>query len=235
MEKMFFFDIDDTLYDLAEPFRKTYEAFFKGGPVLPMDELFLAFRRHGEVSFTAVENGRMTMAEMYCYRLQKAFGEFGMELSDEEALAFQKAYQKNQYHIVLSDEMRTFFDEFSKQAAFGILSNGPAKHQWDKVKSLGLLQWIKKENVVISGDVGVVKPDERIFKIAEEKAEGKEPWMLGDSFESDIVGAHKAGWHSVWINRRRRIAKDRNIVPDYITYSEKEMIDVLKQIIGGRK
>ena len=129
MEKMFFFDIDDTLYDLAEPFCKTCDAFFKGDLVLPMDELFLAFRRHGEVSFTAVENGRMTMAEMYCYRLQKAFGEFGTGLSDEEALAFQKAYQKNQYHIVLSEDMRTFFNEFSKDTVFGVLSNGPSEHQ----------------------------------------------------------------------------------------------------------
>ena len=96
MEKIFFFDIDDTLYDLADPFRKTCEAFFKDGSVLPVDELFLAFRKHGEVSFTAVENGQMTMREMYCYRLQKAFGEYGIELGDEEALAFQKAYQKHQ-------------------------------------------------------------------------------------------------------------------------------------------
>ncbi|MBQ2659161.1 MAG: HAD family hydrolase [Erysipelotrichaceae bacterium] len=234
MEKMFFFDIDDTLYDLAEPFCKTCDAFFKGDLVLPMDELFLAFRRHGEVSFTAVENGRMTMAEMYCYRLQKAFGEFGTGLSDEEALAFQKAYQKNQYHIVLSEDMRTFFNEFSKDTVFGVLSNGPSEHQWDKVKSLGLLQWIKKENIIISGDVGVVKPNERIFRIAEEKAEDKEPWMIGDSFESDITGAHNVGWRSVWINRRRRVAKDKNIVPDYTVYSEKEIIDTLKQIIKGQ-
>ena len=39
MEKMFFFDIDDTLYDLAEPFCKTCDVFFKGDLVLPMDEL----------------------------------------------------------------------------------------------------------------------------------------------------------------------------------------------------
>ena len=231
MEKMIFFDIDDTLYDLAEPFRKTFDVFFKNGPVLPMDELFLAFRRHGEVSFTAVENGRMTMAEMYCYRLQKAFEEYGIELSDEQALAFQKTYQKHQYRIVLSEDMKSFFDEFGTKTTFGVLSNGPAEHQWDKVKSLGLLHWIKKENIVISGDVGVVKPDERIFKIAEEKAQDKEKWMIGDSFESDIIGAHKVGWRSVWINRRRRSAKDENIVPDYTAYSEKEMIDILKQII----
>ena len=55
--------------------------------------------------------------------------------------------------------------------------------------------------------------------------------MIGDSFESDITGAHNVGWHSIWINRRRRVAKDKNIVPDYTVYSEKEIIDTLKQII----
>ena len=233
MEKMFFFDIDDTLYDLADPFRRTCEAFFKDGPLLPLDELFLAFRKHGEVSFTAVENGQMTMREMYCYRLQKAFGEFGIELDDEEALAFQKAYQKHQYRIALSKEMKKFFQDYSGNTVFGVLSNGPSEHQLDKVKSLGLLQWIRKEDIIISGDVGVTKPDERIFRIAEERAQDKEPWMVGDSFESDITGAHNVGWRSLWINRRRRAPKDENIAPDYTAYSEKEMIDTLKQIIEG--
>ena len=230
---MFFFDIDDTLYDLADPFRKTCESFFKDGLKLPVDELFLAFRKHGEVSFTAVEKGQMSMQEMYCYRLQRAFEEYGIELNEEEALAFQKAYQKHQYRITLSEEMRKFFDDYSEAAAFGVLSNGPATHQWDKVKSLGLLQWIKEENIIISGDVGVIKPDERIFRVAEEKAQNKKPWMVGDSFESDITGAYKAGWRSIWINRRRRVAKDESVAPDYTVYSEKEMIDTLKQIIEG--
>ena len=75
MERMFFFDIDDTLYDLADPFYKTCEGFFEDGLRLPIDELFLAFRKHGEVSFRAVEKGQMSMQEMYCYRLQKAYEE----------------------------------------------------------------------------------------------------------------------------------------------------------------
>ncbi|MBO4920275.1 MAG: HAD family hydrolase [Erysipelotrichaceae bacterium] len=233
MERMFFFDIDDTLYDLADPFRKTCRHFFEED--VPMDGLFLAFRKHGEVSFMAVENRKMSMKEMYCYRLQKAFEDYGIEMSEEEALAFQDVYQEHQHQIEVSDEMKAFLDQYSGLVPFGILSNGPSGHQWDKVRSLGLLKWIRKEDVVVSGDVGVTKPDERIFRIAEEKAQGKQLWMIGDSFESDIAGAHKAGWHTVWINRRRRIPEDRSIVPDYTVYSEEEMIDTLRQIIEGQR
>ena len=230
---MFFFDIDDTLYDLSDPFRRTCRYYY-GDRMEPfMDELFLAFRRHGEVSFMAVENGRMTMREMYCYRLQKAFGEYGIEMDDEEALRFQKTYQKHQYRITLSEEMKAFLDEYGKRVSFGILSNGPAEHQREKVRSLGLTKWIKEEDIIISGEVGVTKPDTGIFRIAEKRAQGKEKWMIGDSFESDIVGACQAGWHSLWINRRRRTASDERNVPDHVAYSEQEMIEILKEIIKG--
>ena len=233
MERMFFFDIDDTLYDLADPFRKACRHYY-GNEMDPfMEELFLAFRRHGEVSFMAVENGKMSMKEMYCYRLQKAFAEHGIRINEDEALAFQKTYQTHQHAISLSEDMRRFFDEYSSKIAMGVLSNGPAEHQWDKVRSLGLLKWIKKEDIIISGEVGVTKPDVRIYRIAETRAQGKEPWMIGDSFESDIAGAYAAGWRSLWINRRRRTAGDRNIRPDRTVYSEPEMIVALKKIIKG--
>ena len=233
MDRMFFFDIDDTLYDLADPFRKTCRYFFDRE--LPMDGLFLAFRKHGEISFMAVENRKMSMKEMYCYRLQKAFEDYGIQMSEEEALAFQDVYQDYQQQIGLSEEMRAFFDAYSKKESFGILSNGPSRHQWDKVRSLGLLKWIKEEDIIISGDVGVTKPDERIYRIAEERTQGKKPWMIGDSFESDISGAYRAGWKSIWINRRKRKAGDPDIVPDHTVYSEKEMIDILVQIIEGQE
>lgn len=231
MERMFFFDIDDTLYDLADPFRKTCKDYYGNRTDPFMEELFLAFRRHGEVSFMAVENKKMSMKEMYCYRLQRAFAEYDIKISEEEALAFQKTYQNYQHRISLSADMKNFLDVFCGKTALGILSNGPAKHQWDKVRSLGLLKWIKEEDIIISGDVGVTKPDVRIYRIAEERGKGKELWMIGDSFESDIAGAYEAGWHSLWINRRKRTAQDQNSKPDEIVYSEKEMIDSLKQIV----
>jgi FMN phosphatase YigB (HAD superfamily) len=56
---------------------------------------------------------------------------------------------------------------------------------------------------VISEEVGVTKPDPRIFGIALDRL-GQRPEstvMVGDAWGTDIVGAHAAGLHAVWFNR----------------------------------
>jgi putative hydrolase of the HAD superfamily len=56
---------------------------------------------------------------------------------------------------------------------------------------------------VVSGTVGIRKPDPRIFALAIAEAGGGEPvWMIGDG-EADILGAHAAGLPSIWLTRGR--------------------------------
>ena len=42
---------------------------------------------------------------MYIYRVQKAFEEFDVRITDEEALEFQKIYADRQHHIHMSPQM----------------------------------------------------------------------------------------------------------------------------------
>lgn len=65
----------------------------------------------------------------------------------------------------------------------------------------GLLRWI--DSVTYSQAVGVAKPDPRIFREALRHA-GRRPeeaLHVGDSYESDCLGAMKAGLRGVWLNR----------------------------------
>ncbi|MFV8754932.1 HAD family hydrolase [Nannocystaceae bacterium ST9] len=59
--------------------------------------------------------------------------------------------------------------------------------------------------IVISGEVGLAKPDPRIFALALARLElsAGEVMMIGDSPEHDIAGAHAAGLASGWIARGR--------------------------------
>ena len=51
----------------------------------------------------------------------------------------------------------------SGRARLGIITNGPADRQWDKVKSLQAEQWLPQETVFVSADVGAEKPERTIF------------------------------------------------------------------------
>jgi HAD superfamily hydrolase (TIGR01549 family) len=82
----------------------------------------------------------------------------------------------------------------------GLISNAPP----DTVKtieSLGLARYIPI--VVVSGVVGVSKPNPEIFKIALREA-GLGPSSaihVGDIYEADVLGAQKAGMKGVLIDR----------------------------------
>jgi HAD superfamily hydrolase (TIGR01549 family) len=85
--------------------------------------------------------------------------------------------------------------------ATGLVTNGPAEVQHAKISLLGLEAEI--DFAVISGEVGVEKPDPAIFEIALERggASAGEAIYIGDSPEYDIEGARNAGIPSVWMNR----------------------------------
>ena len=146
------------------------------------------------------------MDEMYIYRVRKAFEEFGIPISDEKALDFQRLYARRQDYIRMSPLMEDILAYCSGRARLGIITNGPADRQWDKVKSLQAEKWIPHENIFVSADVGAEKPDRKIFDHAKRamRLEDAEIWFVGDAYALDVEGAVNAGWNAVWMNRRGR-------------------------------
>lgn len=83
----------------------------------------------------------------------------------------------------------------------GILTNGFGDLQRMKLETSGLLPWF--ETVVISGEIGIGKPDPRAFEIAlrELGADPNECLMVGDGLETDMGGAAAFGIRSVLLSR----------------------------------
>ena len=83
----------------------------------------------------------------------------------------------------------------------GVLSNGFKQVQHRKIESAGLSGLI--DLVVLSDDIGVNKPDIRLFEYAMERAGDKDPsrhMLIGDNPDTDMAGAVGAGWGAVWFN-----------------------------------
>lgn len=58
------------------------------------------------------------------------------------------------------------------------------------------------EACVVSGQVGLNKPDARIFRQGELAARFPHMiWMVGDNPQADIAGAKAAGWHTIQVHR----------------------------------
>ncbi len=85
-----------------------------------------------------------------------------------------------------------------------LITNGEAGNQRRSVEKHALEQYF--HCIVIEGEFGVGKPDERVFRHALE-AVGCDPgatWMVGNSLEADIATPHRLGMHTIWVDGEGR-------------------------------
>lgn len=229
----FIFDIDDTLYDQVTPFADAYATVF-GQRAYEVDiiKLFVQSRKHSDEVYEQSLRGEMSMKDMQVYRIQKAFEDFEIFISEGDAWTFQQIYAKNQKEIKLPGTIAAMLNECVEKAQLGVVTNGPDKHQMAKAMALGLTRWIPEEYIIISGAVGVAKPEPGIFEIAVQKMHPKaETYYIGDSFKNDILGAKRAGLKTVWLNRRNHEIPEGEEKPDYMVRTEEELRNLLGKLI----
>jgi putative hydrolase of the HAD superfamily len=85
----------------------------------------------------------------------------------------------------------------------GIITNGMTEVQKEKIRRVGIAPYF--DTVLISQEVGIAKPDPRIFHMALERVrcEAHEAVMVGDSPDRDIAGARAVGLHALWVRTGR--------------------------------
>ena len=83
--------------------------------------------------------------------------------------------------------------------AVGLITNGNHALQYRKLQMLGL-QYIFDE-IIVSGDVLVEKPDREIFQMMCDKLalDPGEMVYVGDNPRNDIAGARDAGYRTIWM------------------------------------
>ncbi|MGH2409360.1 MAG: HAD family hydrolase, partial [Chloroflexota bacterium] len=83
----------------------------------------------------------------------------------------------------------------------GLVTNGAPDLQRAKIGGSGLGEWF--EVMLVSGELGIGKPDPRIFATVLERLRLRpdKAVMVGNSLDHDIMGARAAGIGSIWINR----------------------------------
>lgn len=229
------FDLDDTLYDLAEPLYRAMSQVYGDRIEMPKEAQFVAFRKFSDERFEDSRNGTITMEEMFIYRIRKTLEEMGAQTTDDEALLFQNSYEECQRMITLSDTIKELLSWCKQQNIYtAIISNGAVEHQMDKVYALGLLDYIPRQRMFFSDALDYAKPDKRIFEqVAQilriENTPTDPIYYIGDSFENDVIGPKRAGWKTIWYNHRNYVLPEGS-TPDYEVKTETEMFETVKMI-----
>ncbi len=233
MIKAVFFDLDNTLCDsdaawcIAE--RETFRRF-RGQGFSDISEKAWA-KAWGTVNqklLQQVDAGKLTMAEARDARFRCLFremdvpgGKIASELNDFLSMRYLTSLRLYDDVWVL-ERLRAYH--------VGIITNGAHDEhpdsQLSKVRHLGLIGRV--QSVTISDEVGVRKPDIKIFKVACERAgvSCREALFIGDSLEKDISGASGAGMISVLIERQLE-ALTPEIGEGHPDYSVSNLGDIL--------
>jgi HAD superfamily hydrolase (TIGR01549 family) len=129
--------------------------------------------------------------------------EFGIDdprLPDQLSDAYRQAQLRAHPLMAGAD---TLVRSLAGRCRLGLLTNGPSDIQRLKLAGTGLADCF--DTVVVSGELGIGKPDPAVFRevLGRLGAEPETAVMVGDSWERDVMGAVGVGMSAVWVTRGR--------------------------------
>ncbi len=220
--KAMLFDLDDTLLDRDKA----------------VDNLFLLVleKCYEDVSDT-VKNNMLQKFKEYDKReygisnktivLESLFDEFAPKyrlphnyIQDFWNENFPKCFSIDQNTI-------HFLNQIKRHFKVGIITNGSTQRQTAKIINTNLNNYF--DTIIISEEVGVSKPDKRIFELALNKlnVQPEDVLFVGDDLEKDIAGPQNANIKGVWFNPQK-IKNTTQIQP----YAEINTLDSLLSYVN---
>ena len=224
--KWLLFDLDGTLfnYDKGEKtaFRKSIENFgfeYK-------DEYLTLYDSINKNLWQKFEKGEIEVQKLKVQRFEILLDEIGFKISPSD---FSKNYLKNLSECTyLLDGVENLLQDIYNKFNMMLITNGLTEVQRPRLQMSSIKKYFS--DIVISEEVGIAKPDSKIFDVAFNKM-GNPPkqdvLMIGDSLSSDIKGGHNYGIDTCWLNTKNSGANE--IKPTF----EIHRITQLKNIILG--
>lgn len=206
--KWIFFDIDNTLFDFSKASLESLRLLYDESPDLrnafPTREAFIdEFHIHNSLMWQLHERGEITSGFLRPERFRLTLFP---ERHDDKAIALASALDIRYLDILGGMECVCpgafdLLDRLKGKYLIGALTNGFTYVQYKKLRSTGLDRYLQR--MVISDEIGIQKPDTRLFRYAEQAvgASPEEIIMIGDNPLSDVQGALSAGWRAAYYDR----------------------------------
>ncbi|MBM31373.1 MAG: hypothetical protein CL764_00790 [Chloroflexi bacterium] len=195
MIKSFLFDLDDTIISREKAFDGTLKSLIA--------EWFNSYSESEKNNlFTVLKNwDERGLVDRPIY-LQKILNNY--QNIDKNLNELTKFYWKSFVESVIPDKKANqFLQELNeKNISWGIVTNGD-ENQYSKIEKAELTEICPF--VVVSDIFGTRKPNQEIFEYALKKLGSKkeETLFVGDTIETDIIGAQNFGMKSAWIHHNR--------------------------------
>jgi putative hydrolase of the HAD superfamily len=153
----------------------------------------------------------------------RAFGIDDEGLADE--MLDRYVASRHAHHRVYPETFEVL-DALAGRFPLVLVTNGPGHHQRAKVEAVGFGPYFA--DIVVSGEVGIAKPDARMFNAALTitGVRADEAIMIGNNLPRDIGGAQACGIAGAWVNRVRERADE--VMPTWEITDLREVLAVVE-------
>ena len=203
------FDLDDTLFDHRHARLAGLRALREAEPALqrfPLAQQDRTFERLlTAIHLGLVLTGKISPEQSRVLRMSKFLQEYRVERSRRQIGELVElrltAYRRHRRAVPGAMALLRHLRDAGRTVT--VVTNNLRSEQEEKLRVTGLDPLVN--HLVCSEQVGVTKPDPRIFRAALKRsgAHPRQSVMVGDSWEYDVTGAAKSGIWPVWFHRDR--------------------------------
>lgn len=195
-----YFDLDNTLLDHNKAESKSHQAVYDSFPVLrqvPLNEWLETYQEINHNLWVRYQDGEIDRHELHFSRFHDSMVEKGLSTDNSHDIGVHYMEKYHEYWDWV-DQAEETIDLVSRHFDVGIITNGFKETQLKKFDKLSMGRFT--DQMVISEELGVLKPDPKVFDYATELAgvPREDILYVGDSYSSDVVGGLNAGWKTAW-------------------------------------
>ena len=222
--KHVFFDFDNTLWDFAINSKESLHQIYTKYELEKYFENFEQFYQEYEAIniklWNDYRNGNISKETLSVRRFYFVSELIGIHKHSPEALNREYLALTTQKTKTI-DYAREILQYLKTKYKIHIITDGFFEVQLVKLQTAKLNPMI--EQVITAEEIGVLKPDIRLFEYALEKTKAtkEESIMIGDNYENDIIGAMNAGIDQIFFNSEN--LKD---LPQKPTYEVKKLQEI---------
>jgi len=226
------FDIDDTLYDrnlsqslILERIVKKLPRIFQS---IKMDRILEAFFESDRATTDAFNAGAPSEG-LRDVRSREFLRLLGIEEAAADTITEIYVREYPDINAPVNGAV-LLVTEAGRRFKVGAVSNGFPDVQYRKLETLGIRDAFKC--IVLSEEIGVRKPNPRIFR----QAAGllgvpcSACLYVGDSYDSDIVGAKAAGMTTCWFCRDAAFPENALVHTDYAVGDLEKLRRILERL-----
>jgi putative hydrolase of the HAD superfamily len=212
-----FFDLDNTLWDFDHnarlAMRDTVEKLKLNKEIPDFDTFYTYYEEVNHQLWEAYRKQEVQKKELITRRFSETLNHF--KIGNIDPLDMNELYLRQMANQTTLVEGAPEILRELKQRNFKlqIITNGFREVQLNKLKNSGIAHFF--DHVFISEDLNYPKPDIRIFQhaIRSSNAKKEKSIMIGDNWETDIVGARNFGIDQIYFEKKQQTAPSPLICP----------------------